>query len=416
VGASCDVVVVGAGLAGLAAANHLSGAGLVVEVLEASDGVGGRARTDRHPDGFLLDRGFQLVNPAYPELARVADLDALDLRPFEPGAAVFSEGRVRWLGNPLRRPKDLFGLLSAPVAPLSDKLALGALLARCALTPVRRLERAPDDSAAHDLAAAGLSEAMVDRVLRPFLSGVFLEGDLATSARFTHLVLRSFARGVPSLPAEGVGALARQLASALPPGTVHLERSVEAVEPRVAVAAGQRRPARAVVVATGPRRSASLLGLTPVPTHGVTTYFHAAPTSPSGGRGRLLVDGEERLVANTAVLTDVAPSYGPPGGAALVETSVLGTGHGPETEEAVRRRLATLYATDTSRWELLEAVAVPEALPALPPPLTVRRPVRVAPGLYVCGDHRDTASQQGALVSGRRAAAAVLADLGLAAR
>ncbi len=409
-GASADteVVVVGAGLAGLAAAHHLSRHGCDVVVVEASDQAGGRVRTDS-VDGWRLDRGFQVFNTAYPEPGRVLDPGALDLQAFYPGVAVYAGGRLHYLAHPLRKPGRMLTTLRAPVGSAVAKAGLGLLSARDALVPASRLKALADMSTAVALGGWGLSGPLVAQFLRPFLSGVFLEGDLETSARFFHLVWRTFIRGRICVPARGMQAIPQQLAAGI--AGLRLGQPVVAVGPgSVRLAGGEFLHARAVVVATDPGTATELVPSLPaVAMHGVTTFYHRAPEL-SAPPPVLVLDGEERLIANTAVLTEVAPSYGP-GGGSLVSTSVLAA---PDeaVEPAVRARLAALYGTGTASWDLLATYRLPAALPAVPPAHPLRQPVRIEPGLYICGDHRDTPSIQGAMVSGRRAAQAVLADWG----
>lgn len=410
-----DVVVVGAGLAGLSAARRLAGDGLDVVVLEAGDAVGGRIRTDV-VDGFRLDRGFQVLNPSYPALARVVDLAALDLHPFFAGVVV-GLGRRRWvLADPRRHPRYVGQTALAPVGgPVAKaRFVLAALDA--ATTPVARLLAEADCSAREALAARHVSPVLVDRVVRPFLSGVFLEPDLDTSRRFLDLVLRSLVRGTPALPAAGMQALPAAVAADLPADVVHLHTQVVSVgDGGVSTADGTRVAARAVVVATAAPAAAALLpGLEAPAQRTVTTWYHVPDRDGAelmGGLGAIAVDGQHRgPVVNSTVLTSTAPSYAPPG-RALVSTSALGLHADAETERTVRAQLQAIYGVDVRPWELLATYPVADALPAMLPPLDVRRAVRLRPGLYVCGDHRDSASIQGALVSGRRAADAVLADL-----
>ncbi|MEV7320875.1 NAD(P)/FAD-dependent oxidoreductase [Streptomyces sp. NPDC093970] len=404
-----DALVIGAGAAGLACARDLLGAGLDVRVLEASDAVGGRMRSDR-VDGFVVDRGFQVFNTSYPQVRRRLTLRALRLRPFTPGFLVHTgNGRPLRLGDPTRRPGALPGLVTARVAGARDLAALGLLSARDMLAPARLVKRSQDRTTRTALAAAGFSEDFVERVLRPFLSGVFLEDELETSGRFFHLVWRSMLRGTLCLPAGGIGAVPEALAAGLPDGTVRLGTPVAALTDDGAVTAdGAEVPARAVVVATGPGEAAGLLPGLDVPAgRTVTTYYHVAPRSPLG-EPTLLVD-EHRRFLNTCVLSDVVPGHAP-AGTALVATSVLGA-HDEGRERPVRTALAEAYGTDTAGWDLLTTRTVPGALPAMPPPWPLSRTTRVAPGRHVCGDHRATGSVQGALASGARAARELLADL-----
>ena len=408
-----DVLVVGAGLAGLRCARRLAAAGVRVAVLEAGDAVGGRARTDL-VDGFKLDRGFQVFNAGYPAVAASFDVDRLNLRAFTPGALVFVDGRHARMGDPRRRPADAIATLRAPVGSLRDKAAVGALSGYLGSAPIGRLGRGPDRTTAELLRGWGISSTMIDKFLRPFLAGVFLEGELATSGRFFELVWRSFARGSITVPAAGMGALGAQLAAGLPDGAVRLGTPVAALtDDGVELAGGGELAARAVVVATDPVTAARLAGpeVTAPTMHGVTTLYHAAPVSPLAEPTLLLDPGSPAGIVNTVVLTEAARAYSPDS-RALVSTSVLGVGHQPdELERRVRARLGVLYGVDTGGWEYLAGYPVAEALPAQPVPLELRKPVRLRRGRYVCGDHRDTASIQGALVSGRRTAAVVLADL-----
>ncbi|MFJ9898374.1 NAD(P)/FAD-dependent oxidoreductase [Streptomyces sp. NPDC091280] len=401
------MVVVGAGLAGLACAHDLSARGLRVQVLEAGDRVGGRMRTDR-VEGCVVDRGFQVFNTAYPQVRRRLPLRELRLRPFTPGFVVHDGGRRLRFADPTRAPRQALtgaGRLAGP----GDLARLAALTGFDALAPAALVRRARDISTRSALAEAGFSERFVERFFRPFLAGVFLEEDLSTSSRFFHLVWRSMARGTICLPATGVGAVPEVLAAALPPGTVSLESPVTALtEDGALVGDGRTVPARALVVATDAATAARLEPGLAVPSYRpVTTYYHLASRSPL--REPTLVTDARRRFANSVVLTEVHAGFAPRG-YALIATSVLGD-HDGQRERALRTALDECYGTDTSGWELLTVRTVGEALPVMEPGLPLNRRTRLAAGRYVCGDHRATGSVQGALASGARAARDVAFDL-----
>jgi protoporphyrinogen oxidase len=300
--------------------------------------------------------------------------------------------------------------LRAPVGSPLDKARVALLAARDGVLPARRLLAQPEQSTYDALRSRGLSDSVIDRFLRPFLSGVFLEDDLATSSRFFDLVWRTFARGSVCVPAGGMQQIPAQLAADLPADTVRTGVPVRAVEPgQVHTRGGELLRARAVLVATDPFTASRLLPAVPAPVMiGVTTYYHAAPEPPVTAP-ILVLDGERRgRLANSVVLSNAAPGYSPDG-RALVSTSVLDA-DGPD-EPAVRRELERLYGVDVADWEHIDSVRVPAAVPRATPPLgSLRRPVALGDGLYVAGDHRDTPSIQGAMESGRRAAAAVLRE------
>jgi phytoene dehydrogenase-like protein len=408
--AAHDVVVVGAGLAGLRAAQLLSRRGLDVVVLEAANRPGGRVATDV-VDGFRCDRGFQVLNTSYPALRAAADLDALDLRAFTPAAAVRDADGLHVYGDPRRRPALTPRMALDPLVPLRDKAALGAWTARILAAGPRRVVAHGGRSAAADLAAAGVRGPVVDRVLRPFLSGVLGEGELTTSAAYVRLVWRAFAIGTIAVPAAGMGAIPAQLAAGLPDGVLRLGRRVEAVRAGAVRVDSDELSARTVVVATDPVTASSLLpGVAAPRMYALTTLYFVAPAPPSH-EPTLHLDGTGGPLANTVVLTEAAPGYSPDR-RALVSSSFLGTAD-RVPEPVVRRELGRLYGVPTDGWEHLHTAEIPRALPALPAASPLRRDVALGDGVFVAGDHRDTPSQQGALVSGRRAAQAVLAHLGV---
>jgi phytoene dehydrogenase-like protein len=406
-----DVLVVGAGLAGLAAARKLHHVGRTVLVVEAEDEVGGRVRTDVI-DGFRLDRGFQVLLPAYPEVRRVCDLGELALQRFTRGfVAVTPHGRYPFTG-PWHDPSALRAAAGFAVGRPRDVVGLTALAVRDLVAPNRFLRLAPDQSTAVELVRWGCSPPTVNEILRPFLAGVFLDPELHTSSRMLHLVLRCFLRGGGAVPADGMRAIPRQLAARLPAGTVRTGAPVaEVTDDGVVLADGERINARAVIVATDGDTAARLLPEVSAPTwHGVTTYYFQAPESPLRSP-TLVVDGDGHDLLNTVVLSEVAPGYAPAGRTLVAVSAPERNDPSAAQERGVRARLAALYETTTRDWELVATYAIPHALPVMGEHHPLRRPVRLEPGRYVCGDHRDTSSIQGALVSGRRAAMAAARDL-----
>jgi len=410
---SPDVIVIGAGLAGLAAARQLSIHGIDVVVLDAADAVGGRVRSDV-VDDFILDRGFQLYNPSYPEAARVLDHQALHLQALVPGVIVSTGKNRTHLGDPRYKPSWALQGASPRTGSAISKMRFAKYAWKQSRRPEAEIERAADRDAFSALRAAGIDSTFIETVLRPFLTGVFLEPDLRTSQRFLDLVLSSFIRGVPSVPAAGMQAIPVQLAGSLPTGSVRLGLRAEEVTGSRVRTDGEDFEASAVIVATDPVAAATLLpGLTIPAGNSVTTWYHTTRTKLTGGDGVLVVDGERRgPVINSVALSNAAPDYAP-AGRTLVSTSTLGTDTSAEAERRVREHLTLLHGANTRDWDLIGVYPIPYALPAMLPPLVVRQPVDLGEGLFVAGDHRDTASIQGAMVSGRRCADAVLARLGV---
>lgn len=406
----CDVVVVGAGVAGLTCARALHARGLDVRVLEAGPVVGGRVRSEQ-VDGFTLDCGFQVLNPAYPALREVADLDALRLQPFLPGVAVRRDDGLALLADPRRAPARLRETLGSGYVHAGELAALSRWAAP-ALGSVRALEAGPDTTLAASFDAAGVTGSLRYEVLEPFLAGVLADESGATSATYVRLVVRSMLRGTPALPVGGMAALPQQLAETLPHVTTGARvTAVESVAGGQAVRVdGSQLRARAVVVAADPVTGAALTGLAPPPMRGLVTTWWAAEGLPR--QTAVVVDGRRRgPLVNAAVVSAAAPSYAPAGAQLVQATYVLAPG--PRDPAAVpdalvvRRQAGEMLGADPRGWRELARHEIGGALPAAPPPLAVRQPVDLGDGRYVCGDHRDTPSLQGAVVSGRRTARAV---------
>ena len=322
------------------------------------------------------------------------------------------------VADPFRRRWDGMRTALAPVGTLGDKLKVASLRRRVVAGSLEELFARPETTTSEALAAHGLSEAIVDRFFRPLFGGVLLDRELATSSRMFEFVYRMFALGDVALPTRGMGAIADQLAGGLPPDCVRLGQRVTAVgDGGVTLAGGEKLPARAVVVATdGPTASELLGGDPPAPgSVAVSCLYYAADRAPVD-EPVIVLDGDgQGPVNNLCVPSAVAPTYAPPG-AALISAAVVDRPNlpkGPALEAAVLGQLADWFGSGVVAWRHLKTYHIPHAQPAQPPGALdpPQRPVRLRPGLYVCGDHRDTASINGALASGRRTADAVLEDL-----
>ncbi|WP_345671229.1 NAD(P)/FAD-dependent oxidoreductase, partial [Streptomyces phyllanthi] len=301
-----------------------------------------------------------------------------------------------------------------PLGTLADQSRLATALTRLAATSPADLLARAELPTAQSLLAQGFPARTVDGFLRPLLTALLSGPALLTSSRCADLALYSFAAGRLCLSEGGADTLPELLAATLPPGTVRTGVRVTSLSiTSVTTADHGELPCRAVVSATGARAAAELLPGLRVPAfHPVTVLHHATEEPPLTEPSLLLDSDRSGPVSHTAVVSQVDPSRAPTG-RALISSTVLGTPPDPAHLDAtVRTQLSRLYGTSTNRWELLAVHHDPEAVPATPAPHDLRRPVRMLAGLYVCGDHRGSGTVQGALHSARRAAHAVLTDLG----
>jgi phytoene dehydrogenase-like protein len=421
---TADTIIVGAGLAGLACARTLVQAGRQVLVVEASDRVGGRVATET-VDGFRIDRGFQVYLDAYPEGRRQLDLAALGLGCFEPGAMVAEGGRLRGVSDPWRRPIAAVGSILSGSVGIADGLRTARLRSDC-LRAVRgggidpnRPGATAERSTREELIARGFSEGFIRRFFEPFFGGVFLERSLDTAAPVFQFTFAMFALGRACLPRGGMEAIPRQLAAGLPAGSILLDTAVKQVKPGlVTLVEGRDLAARNIVVATDGSAAAQLLPAEhrgAVATRGwkkTRMVAFAATRSPLPSPTVVVSAEEGGPIDNVTVPSDVVGGYAPPG-AAVVYVSIRQDWHGDDGDlhDAVRRQAAGWFGQSAHAWRHLKTVRIDHALPDESPAARRGRPAgaAVAPGLFVCGDHCTTASINGALVSGRACAEAVLA-------
>lgn len=410
---SPDVLIAGAGLAGLCCARRLQEAGVSFQLLEASDGIGGRVRTDE-VDGFLLDRGFQVLLTAYPEAKRVLNYTKLELKAFTPGAFSWYAGRMNELVDPWRRPGSWKASLQSDFGTLMDKLRLARLRSRLMRSSIEEIFKRPERSTKDALTAARFSKELIHRFFRPFLGGIMLDPELKSSSRMFEFVFKMISEGDTALPSRGMGAIPAQIAEKFPAGSFRLDTKVEALhESELTLAGGETLRAKAIVIAVEGPSAAHLVGEVEPASRSVTCFYYAADEAPIP-RPMLVLNGDGAgPVNNFAVITQVAPSYGPKG-KQLISATVLGVHKLTEAQLSgfIIAQMKNWFGKVASSWQLLRSYTIVHAQPqqyvgALEPP---ERPVRIRPGVYVCGDHRDNASIQGAMVSGRRAAEAVLSD------
>ncbi len=425
-----EVVIIGAGLAGLSCALSLEAAGIPVTLLEATDQPGGRVTTDL-VEGFRLDRGFQVLLTAYPEAKRLLDYDALQLKNFEPGALVWHSGKFHRFADPVRNPAGAAQFLFDNIVPLADKLNVAKLRARVQAGTWEEMFARPEKTTRDYLQEVPFSAAIIERFFAPFFGGVFLERDLVTSSRLFEFLFRMFSSGDTAVPAEGMQQIPLQLAAKLPAGTLvtdarvgKVTRNAQSFE--MEIEGREKMEARAVVLAVAGHESNALLagvGGWSVPEvrawNQTTAFCYAAEQAPVD-EPIILLNGEGAgagPVNNVVVMSAVSPGYAPPG-AHLVVASVVG--EAPRGDAAllrlgdgVRTHLRNWFGAVVDSWKMLRAYPLSRALPQQRHAEWEQAPVRLggSGGVYMCGDYRETASIQGALASGRRAAEAVLHDI-----
>jgi len=383
---NADVVVIGAGLAGLSATLELQSQGVDVVLLEASDRTGGRVASD-YIDGFICDRGFQLINSRYPSLIELDVLDEIDFV-LAPRVIEVSLGTSRHIaGDPRKAP---LSTLDKATGTIPEKFALLRFLLFSA-------PRAQTIGGA--LSRFG---TLYEHVLRPFLTGVFLCDPELVDFDYGVLIIKSFVNGAPGVPRSGVGRLPEALAKRVQ--NLELHTRVERIIGQQIETTSGVMNAKKIVVATDPTTAAQLLDFSAaVSMAGCITWYHATASNPSG-TGRLIVDGQNRgPIINSVVMSDISNDYSDSSMSLVSSTSGLGV-----TESDARRHLSLIWGCDTREWQLVSKYEIASALPIHLPGKAFSQPMKISENIFVAGDHRSVPSQQGALFSGKLVAQLVL--------
>ncbi len=428
-----DIVIVGAGLAGLRCAELLGNAGFDTLLLEGSDAPGGRVRTDL-VDGFRLDRGFQILLTEYPETKAVLNYRALKLRKFIPGALVWHGGHFHRFVDPAREPINAGKFLFDDVVTFGDKWRVARLRARVGRGSPDALFGGRDQTTHEFLRQFGFSHKMIDRFFAAFFGGVFLENELQTSAHYFEFLFRMFAVGAAAVPLEGMERIPQQMAAKLAPGVLQLNTAVASVTRRqqrflVTPEKGEPIEAKQLVLAVAEHQLRPLLADLLPHTRAqareqrswnrTTTLYYAAAQSPIAGP-ILALNGEGPdggPINNLAVMSQVSKRYAPPG-EQLIAVSCVGVAPSDNTamealEGKVREHAERWFGPEQVRqWRLVGGYPIAYALPLARTTHWEASAIRVTDNVYVCSDAGEQPSLQGALASGRRAAEAILAQRG----
>ena len=386
-------VVVGAGLAGISAALTLQDAGLPVTVIDGADRAGGRVATDII-DGFVLDRGFQLINLNYPEIKRLQVADELDFI-VAPRTVGISSGHQRFvIGDPRQAPLSVFSTMT------------GNLLEKASFLRYLLTKAASGENVEAHFLRCGTGN-LYKKVLRPFLQGVFLTDPSQVSAIVGRELIGSFIAGKSGIPSDGVGELPRALSKRI--NDLRLNTQVQEIQGNRIFTNQGEITATKIILATDLTTAAQLLGADQVaPLIRSTTWYHVADASPTDS-AELILDAENRgPVVNSIVMSNLSRNYAPTG-----QTLVSSTTLSSASESEVRRHLALMWGSSTENWRLIAKYEINSALPLFAPGKTIAKSAKFNDVIYLAGDYLSAPSQNGALASGRLAAEELMLSQGL---
>lgn len=406
-------LIIGAGISGLIAAAHLEKAGVTPLVIEATDRPGGRVKTDGE-NGFLFDRGFQVLLTAYAEVNQYLDMKALSLCEFDPGALIFFNNR-RWrIGDPMRNPALLPSMAFSGVGTLRDKFLIWKLARSLKGISPEFLFSSGQLSTMEYLKSLGFSKAIIERFFVPFFGGIFLERELKTSAAMFRFVFKMFSEGLAAIPKQGMEMIPRQLAAALDKTEFRFHCRVSSVtNDAVFLDDGSSLPYNRVLIATDPGVLVPNLKGQEVSHQTTTNFYFSSPSSPLNKPVIALSASPEGLINNWVTISDVSPAYAPAGKSLVSVTLRRHASDHPDIAEKVADELRAM--TGRSNWQLdfLKRYDIPNALPILDHPAYVLQASqhRLSDKIFLAGDYLLNGSLDAAMRSGRMGALALLSSL-----
>jgi protoporphyrinogen oxidase len=405
-----STVIIGGGISGLTCAKYLNEKGYGFMLLEGSDALGGRVRTDK-VDGFLLDRGFQVLLTNYPEAKKILNYNNLDLKYFSSGSMIKAEKGFMKMENPFRNKMAYITMAFSSVGSLSDKLKIRKFANELAEIPDEDFFKMDATDTLTFLKNYGWSDKMINNFFRPFFGGVFLENDLVTSSNFFQFVFKQFFRGDAAIPADGIQAIPEQIAEMIPNNRIRKNARVKGFEGnQIFLDGGEVITADKIVVATDPHTSDELLGETNKRVYNITTctYF-SAESSPLNGQKFIALNPNRRgAVHNVCVPSDIAPNYGN-AGKSLISVSTQGLEKLDERNltNRIKRELFDWFGAKVNVWKHLKTYHIPESLVQYLAG-SEKQEMKLAENLYRCGDYLAYPSLNAAMQTGREVAQIIM--------
>jgi len=411
---NAEVIIVGAGLAGLTAAKVLKTAGKSVLILESADHIGGRVWTDEL-GGFLLDRGFQVFLTAYPEAKRFLDYDALQLRAFDPGALILSRDGITAMGDPIRKPSSLFSTLLSPAATLSDKIRMLYLKLKLSRKRIEDIFSSQEITTINYLKKLGFSGTIMNRFFRPFMTGIFLEDQLSTSSRMFEFVFKMFSEGDAAVPAKGMGMIPKQLAQCLSQDEILYNQQVVEIDGGTLKTADRLTfKADIVLIATDALHLPAPYNKGATGYRSVSNMYFTAKTKPFEMPLIALNTSPGKLVNNIAVMDAISPDYST-SGESLISLSLIGNHSNANATELQSNVIAEIkfWYPDAVNWSHLKTYHISYALPN--DDEVINEPgykaMKFNDQCFICGDHLTNGSINAAMKSGRLAAEAIIRNI-----
>ena len=405
------IYIIGAGVAGLVAAKVLEDQGFYPTIIEVTERVGGRVKTDI-VDGYQLDHGFQVLLTAYPAAQKHLNFEALELQGFLPGATIFNKGKQKTIGDPLRAISLLLPTLFSGIGTISDKFKILKLNTLLKQSTMAEIFAKPEKTTNQYLVDFGFSDEMISKFFKPFFTGIFLEPNLETSSRMFEFVYKMFGEGNATIPKVGIEAIPMQLKAGLKQTEFLFNTKVKSVEEGKIILSDETiLESHYTILATDASPLVSKLRNQEVLWKSCDTlYFETDKRAIDNPLVGLIAD-KEALVNNILYHTSVATKTA--GAKELLSVTVVKKhGLSPEAlQQQVVKELKQYCGIETTKF--IKQYSIAKALPKLDNLRYEMNPseTKLTANIFLAGDTQLNSSLNAAMISGERAAMGVLEEI-----
>jgi hypothetical protein len=394
-----DIVIIGAGIAGLACAMKLKKNNRNFIIIEQSDRVGGRVGSIKENE-YIFDLGFQVYNTEYYETNSLLNLKELKLKVFKPGASIYNGRRFEILSDPFRDPSTILETFFSGMTTFKDKIKI-LTLKRALSSYCISEDQSEDMTTLKYLELYGFSNKIINGFFKPFFSGIFLENQLETSSKFFKNVFSNFNKGYAAVPVNGMQAIPDQMVKNLNPHNLLLgNKVIEAKNPEKIVLENNEIIEAKYMVLTG--GSNSLVNNHIVEFNSVRTFYFSSRVKVKHPKYINLFPYDS-LINNIAILSSVAENYSPEGNTLFSITIIESDLSKSELIDIIQDKLSTYYGDEKSNYIFMKEINIKQA--------TIKQKtgyfdlkIEDKKNILFAGDYTTYGSIEGAVVSGIKTA------------
>lgn len=396
-------IVVGAGISGLSCALELEKNGYQVQILEKENHPGGRVHSDI-VDGYILNRGFQVLQTGYPETKRLLDYKKLELCNLDPEVWIMNNNKIKKLYDPIQNSSNLLKAAFSNVGTFWDKLRLLQLRQSTTSRSTNTIFQENETTSLEQIKNYGFSESIINEFFKPLFGGAFLDNELNTTSRMFNFVYKIFSIAPIAIPKYGMKSIPEQLEAKLE-SKISFNTNVVKLDNKNIFLENETLSADAVVLAANHNSARQLIpSIEEIHWNSTSCYYFIADSPPFSSKVVLLNGDNRGEINNVFVPTNISKAYSP-NNKSIISVSTIGLNN---NEDEIRNELNNWFGNQTEDWKLLHTYHIEQALPRMSVPSVSHS--QYVNGIHLCGDYLTSSSIHGSMHSGRITANQIISD------